>query len=148
MFADLHRIAPLRPDHLPGIALGQPGIGALHLTRGPDLLAEDAEFVADAVADRRQLQAGEGFLEAGREPPQAPVAQARFRFFGNQVLQVEAQFAAGLLGGVAQAQVHQVVFQVGTEQVFGREVGGRAHVRVGVGVGRVDPVLQQPIAHG
>ena len=145
--ADHHRIAPFRPDHFPGIAPGQPGVGALDLAFFADLLAEDAELVADAVADRRQLQAGQGFLEAGRQPPQATVAQARLRLFGNEVLQVEAQFTAGLLGGLAQAQVHQIVFQVGAKQVFSREIGGRAHVRLGVRVGRVHPVLQQPIAH-
>ena len=37
---------------------------------------------------------------------------------------------------------------MGAQQVFGREVGGRAHVRARIGVGRVHPVLQQPIAHG
>ena len=69
VFTDLHRIAPLRPDHLPGIAMGQPGIGALHLAVGGDLLAEDAEFVADAVADRWQLQRRHRLLEAGGQSP-------------------------------------------------------------------------------
>ena len=84
--ANQHRIAPFRPDHFPGVALGQPGVGAFHLAFLGDLLAEDAEFVADAVADGRQLQAGEGFLEAGRQAPEATGAQARLWLFGNQVL--------------------------------------------------------------
>ena len=72
--ADHNWVAPFRPDHFPGVALGQPGVGAFHLAFLGDLLAEDAEFVADAVADRRQLQAGQGFLEAGRQAPETTVA--------------------------------------------------------------------------
>ena len=56
--ADLHRIAPFRPDHLPGVAAGQPGVGALLLAFRADLLTEDPEFVADAIANRGELQGG------------------------------------------------------------------------------------------
>ena len=49
--------------------MGQPGIGALHLAVGSYLLAEDAEFVADAVADRWQLQRRHRLLEAGGQSP-------------------------------------------------------------------------------
>ena len=145
--ADLHRIAPLRADHLPGIALGQPGIGALLLALRSDLLAEDAELVADAVADRRQLEAGHRLLETGGQPPQAPIAQARFRLEGQQLLQLKAELPAGQLGLLADAQIHQVVVEVGTEQVFGGEVHRRAHLGLGVGLGGLHPVLQQAVAH-
>ena len=72
--ADLNRVAPFRSDHLPGIAAGQPGVGALLLPFRADLLAENAKFVADAVADGGQLQAGHRFLEAGRQATQAAIA--------------------------------------------------------------------------
>ena len=73
---------------------------------GVDALAEDPKLVADAVADRRQFQAGQRFLETGGQAPQASVAQARFRFAGDQLLQVEAEFAAGVLRLIADAEVH------------------------------------------
>ena len=146
--ADLHRITPLRSDHLPGIASGQPGIGALHLARGPDLLAEDAEFVADAIADRRQFQRGHRFLEAGRQSPQAAVTQARLGFLGQQLLQRKSQLTAGRFGLLAQTEAAQVVLQMGPEQVFRREVNSGAHVLARVGLGRVHPAGQQPVAHG
>ena len=57
--ADLHRVAPFRANHLPGVTEGEPGIGALVLPVGADALAKDAELVANAVADCGQLQAGQ-----------------------------------------------------------------------------------------
>jgi len=118
--ADLNRVAPFRSDHLPGIAAGQPGVGALLLPFWADLLAENAKFVADAVADGGQLQAGHRFLKAGRQATQAAIAQARFRLLSNQLFEREVHAAAGRFGIGPDTQVDQVVLQVGSEQVFGR----------------------------
>jgi len=145
--ADLHRIAPFRPDHLPGIAPRQPGIGAFLLAVVPDLLAEDAELVTDAVADRRQLQRGHRLLEAGGQPAEPAIAQTRLRFFRQQGLQVEIKLPAGLLGLGPDTEIDEVVLEVGSEQILRRQVHGRAHPRFGVGVGGVDPGLQQAVAH-
>ena len=51
-----HPIGDLGPADLPGVAQAQPLVRHLHLPAVPDLLVEDAEFVADAVADGRNLQ--------------------------------------------------------------------------------------------
>ena len=59
---------------LPGPAAFQPFIGDFHLAAIANQLVEDAEFVADAVAGGGNLQGGERFEIAGRQPAQAAVA--------------------------------------------------------------------------
>ena len=118
--SDPHRIAPLRPDHLPGIAACQPGIGAFHLSVAADLLPEDAELITDAVTDGRQLQGGHGFLETGRQATQAAVAESRFRLLRQQVLQRQPQLGAGGFRLLTQPQADQIVFEMGPEQIFRR----------------------------
>jgi hypothetical protein len=56
-----------------------------------DLLIENAEFVADAVPDRRTLQGGQRVEIAGREPAQAAVAQPRLLFGRKDRVEVLAQ---------------------------------------------------------
>ena len=50
---------PLGPGDFPGVAETQPLVGLLDLPAVDDLLLEDAELVADAVTDGRDLQGGE-----------------------------------------------------------------------------------------
>ena len=65
-----------------GIAVAQPLVGLLDLPAVDDLLLEDAELVADAVAQRRHFERGQRIDEAGREAAEAAVAQARLVFVG------------------------------------------------------------------
>ena len=87
---EAHRHDAIGPHHLPGVAELEPLVGALHLVAAQDLLAEDAELVADAVAHRRHVERGQGVEEAasgtraapfprGMEGPQ-PAANDRSRF--------------------------------------------------------------------
>ena len=59
LLTELHGIAPLRTDHLPGIPLRQPGVGAFTLSLWADGLPENAEFIANSIADGRQLKTGQ-----------------------------------------------------------------------------------------
>ena len=88
--AELHFHRPLRPRDLPGIAEAQPLVGLLHLPAVDDLLLEDAELVADAVADRRDLQRRQRIEEAGGEAAEAAVAEAGLVFVREQLVEVEA----------------------------------------------------------
>ena len=90
--AELHFEGDLGPRDLPWIAQPQPLVGALDLPAVANLLVEDAELVADAVADGRHLQGGERVHEARGEPPQAAVAQARLFLLIEQRVEVESQF--------------------------------------------------------
>ena len=89
--AELHLLRPLRPRDLPRIAEAQPLVGALDLPAVDDLLMKDAELVADAVAERRDLQRRQRIDETGREPAEAAVAEARLVFLLQQLVEVQAE---------------------------------------------------------
>ena len=57
MTAELYLYDCFRPEKFPGITTAQPLIGDFDLPTIFDLLVEDAEFVADAVSDRRNFKA-------------------------------------------------------------------------------------------
>ena len=59
MTAELHLVSALRAVQLPGVAQVQPLVGDLHLPAVLYLLVENAVFIADAVTDGGNLQAGE-----------------------------------------------------------------------------------------
>ena len=146
--AELHFRRPLRPAQLPGIAVAQPLVGLLDLPAIDDLLVEDAELVADAVADRRDFQCRQRVDEAGREAAETAVAEARFLFLVEQVVEVQPQFLHRLAGRVGQAEIDQVVAQMRAHQEFGREIGDGSRAALLVLVGGRDPALQQPVADG
>ena len=63
-----HLNAHFGPAYLPGIAELEPFVGIFHLPAILDPLIEDAELVADAIADGRHLEGGQGIDVAGGEP--------------------------------------------------------------------------------
>ena len=87
----LHIERDVRAHDLPGVALLQPLVGDFHLPAVADLLVEDAELVADAVADRRHLERRERIQVAGGEPAEPAVAEARLFFQREQRVEVLAE---------------------------------------------------------
>jgi hypothetical protein len=75
--AEADGIAQLRTRQLPGLAELHPVIGALDLPAAFDALGEHPVPVAQAIAKRWQALFGKGVEKAGRESPQAAVAQRR-----------------------------------------------------------------------
>jgi len=88
---DLHR--PLRPRNIPRRAEAQPLVGFFHLAAIDDFLLENAEFVADAIAHRRNLERGHRIEEAGRQPAETAVAQPGLLFLLQQFVEVQASSA-------------------------------------------------------
>jgi hypothetical protein len=126
--AHLHFKGVLGPFQRPGIAQPQPFVGRLHLPAVANLLIEDAVLVADAVADRGNIQRGQRIHEAGGQPAQPAIAQPRLFFLLDQNIQVDAQLPHRLLGFVVDAQVDQVVGQMRPGQKLRREVADHAHI--------------------
>ena len=112
----------------PGIAQAQPFVSRLHLPSVADLLVEDAIFVTNAVADGGNIEGGQRIHEAGGQAPQSAVAQAGLFFLLDEDVQVQAQLAHGLLGFAVDAEVDQVIGQVGSGEKLGREVADHAHI--------------------
>jgi hypothetical protein len=75
--AERHVIGDLRPGRLPGIAEAQPLVGDLHLPAIADHLIEDAEFIANAVADGRDLERCQRVHVAGGQAAKPTIAQGR-----------------------------------------------------------------------
>ncbi len=78
----------LGPDDLPRVGSTQPVVGVLDLPAVGDLLAEHAVLVAQAVADRGDLQRRQRVDEAGGQPAQAAVAQAGVGLLFGQLVPV------------------------------------------------------------
>src|SRR6185436_15094900 len=107
---------------LPRVAAPQPLVGDLDLPAVADLLIEDAELVAQAVADRRKIERRQRLEEARSEPSEAAVAEARLFFLIDQRVEVKAEERDGLLELVDQVQVDQMLHQERTDEELRREV--------------------------
>ncbi|MNE78779.1 hypothetical protein D3C80_1752140 [compost metagenome] len=73
----------------PRVTVFQPIIRRLHLLAIDDVLFEHAIFVADTVTPARQRQRGQRIQEAGSQPTQTAIAQARIVLFLKQFTQVQ-----------------------------------------------------------
>ena len=142
---DLH--GPFGPHQLPGIAEAQPFVGLLDLPAVDDLLVEDAEFVADAVADGRHFESRQGIDEAGRQAPEAAVAESGLLLLLQQFVEVESQFGHAFLDLVEDAEIDEIVAQMRPHQEFGGQIGHRARGLLGVRRRRADPAMQHAVAN-
>ena len=138
----------LRAANLPGIAVAQPVVGELDLPAVADGLLEDAELVADAVADGGNAERGHGVEIAGRETAEAAVAEAGFALLLDDLVEVETEFGACLADGRFEAEVEQVVEQVRPHQELGGEIADHAHIVPGVALEGLDPAGEDAVAHG
>jgi len=134
-------------DDLPGVALLQPLVGDFHLPAVADLLVEDAELVADAVADGRDFERGERIQIAGRQPTEAAVAQARLLFEREQRVEVLAERAHCFARVPLDTEVDQVVAQLRPDQELGRQVAGHLDIVRGIGLHCPHPAREHPVAH-
>ncbi len=91
--AEMHMVDDLRPLEFPGVAEAQPFVGIFALPAVRDDLAEQAEIVADAVAERGDRQRRHAFHETGREAPETAIAERRIRFAFAQIRQLNAEIA-------------------------------------------------------
>jgi hypothetical protein len=122
--APLDEVVDVGFGYLPRVSAVQPVVGLLHLPAVVDLLVEDAEFVADPVADRRTLEGGQRVEIARGEPAEAAVAQSRFLFASQDLVEVLAHRRQRGLGRPLQAEIQQVVAQLRAHQEFGGQVAG------------------------
>jgi hypothetical protein len=121
--AEADAIGALGAQDVPGIGLVEPAVGLLDLPAVGDLLAEHAVFIADAVADAGQPDAGRGVEEAGGEPPQPAVAERRTRLDRHELVEVDP--VAGQRGAafVDEPCRHQGVLEFARQQKLHRQVG-------------------------
>ena len=95
----------------PGVALVLPVVGELQLLAVHDALLEDAQLIADRVAEGGNLQGGQAVQVAGGQAAQAAVAQSRVGLHVEDVGGLEAQLLDGRPHGLDDAQVVGVLHQ-------------------------------------
>ena len=148
MPAEPDREAQLRPCQFPGIAVAQPEVGDFLLPAVVYLLVEDAELVADAVADGGYLQGCQRIEITGRQTPEPAVSQAGLLLLLEDLVEAHAQLLRRLPGFIEYAEVQDIVCQVRAEQVFRGQIADGPGTGLLVGLGGADPAIQQPVTHG
>ncbi len=77
MPAQFDHLRELRPGNLPDVAEAQPFVGYFDLPAVLDDLVENAEFVANAVAESGITQGGQRIQVAGGQPTESAVPESR-----------------------------------------------------------------------
>ena len=147
MAAEHDALAGIRRRNLPGIAVFKPLVRTLDLPAVADFLAEDAEFIAQAVADGRHPQRCHRVHVAGREAPQTAIAQPRFRLFIANRIEIEVQAAHCDPPRRGDAEIQHRVHEVWTQQKLCREITNHPNVAILVGLDGVDPVIHDPVPY-
>ena len=145
--AEVDGLRVLVPRQLPGVAELQPVVVLLDLAAAVDALLEHAEVVADAVADRGQLQRRQRIHEAGGQPPEAAVAEAGIALALQDLAQLEAVVGGERHRRLVEAHVHQAQAQAAPGEELRREVADALDVLRDVRSLRRQPAVDQPVAH-
>ncbi len=138
---DLLRVLGLGQQ--PGVAQAHPLVGQLHLPALHDLLAEDAQLIADGIAGGRDFQRGQAVQIAGSQAAQTAVAQASVRFHIEDTGGVKAQLVDGVRQLLHQAQVVGVFHEAAAHQ----ELQGHVVHHPPAGIGGALAGLHAPLGH-
>ena len=122
MAAEMDVVDHFGPLEFPGVAVAEPFVRIFLLPAMRHDLAEQAEIVADAVADRGDRQRRHALHEAGGEPAEAAIAERRVRLAFAQFVQVDAEIAERGLEHRQQAHIVERVGEQAADQEFEREV--------------------------
>src|SRR5204863_9988261 len=107
---------------LPGIAERQPILGKFHLPAVADHLAEEAVVVADAIAARRYPEARHALHQAGRETPEAAIAERGIGFGAAHAVEIDPEIAERRLDDLGHAQVFDDIGKQPADQELERQV--------------------------
>ena len=141
-------IRDLRARDFPRVAVLQPFVGDLALPAVADGLIENAELVADAVADRGHFDRRERIHVARREPAQPAIAEARLLFLREDFVEVVAEPAHRFARGFGDAEVEQIVREMRPEQELRGEIRHAPRIGAAVVFHARDAALEKPVAHG
>ena len=140
--AEMHMVDHFRPLEFPGVAEAEPFVGIFLLPALRDDLPEQAEIVANAIADGGNGQRRHALHEARRKPAQAAIAERRIRLAFAQIGQIDAEIAEG---GFEHRQQPHIVQRIG-EQTADQEL--QAEIIDPLAAGVVAPLFRsQPVVH-
>ena len=116
--AEMHVIDDFRPLEFPGVAEAQPLVRVFLLPALRDDLAEQAEIVADAVADGGDRERRHAVHEARCQPPQAAIAERGVRLAFAQIGKADPEIAERGLEHLQQPHIVQGVGEQPANQKF------------------------------
>ena len=135
-----------RAGRTPRVAVLEPGLGQLDLPAVVDLLAEQPVAVADAVAVGRHADRRHALHEAGREPPEAAVAERRVGLELGDVVEVDVEQLQRRAHRLGQPEVrHRIAHQPADQELEAEVVDPLVAARIG-GARRLHPVLDGAVA--
>ena len=143
-----HLVDHFVSGELPGIAFAQPALRQFHLLAVFDFLAEHAVFVADTIANSRQIESGDGVEDAGGKPTQAAVAQGGIVLQFLECLQVQAELFQRINTVVSKAYIEQGVIEATTDKKFQRQVVDPLRIAAVVAPLGLHPALDESFAYG
>ena len=138
--------AARRAADVPRIAGEKPIVGVLDLIAVRERLAEEPEFIVDAVADRRQVERRERIEEARGETTETAVAETHVLFLFENRFRIEPEFAHRGFRGFEQAGARKIVAQQAAHQVFDRKIVAAARLRGDMRGLRVDEAVVNQVA--
>ena len=138
-----HAVVHIRSGKLPGRALFQPRVRALHLATAFNALREHAKFVPDAVAERGQAQRCHRIKKTRSKTAQTPIAQSGVRLGGGHVFERRRAGPCCVCCIALQPQRGQCVAQRAPHQEFHRQIVHAACSGGAVGAVVGNPTLGQ-----
>ena len=146
--AKLHLIRDLRARDIPRVAVLQPFVGHLTLPAVADDLIENAELVANAVAERRHFDRRERVHVTRRQSAQSAIAEAGLFFLRKNLVEIVAEPAHRFARGFRDAEVEQIVRKMRPEQELRGEIRHASRVRSAVVFDARDRAVEEPVADG
>ena len=105
-----------------------PRVGKFDLVTVAELLFEETVFVVDAVADRGEIESGQGIEEAGGEAPETAVAECHVVFLVARFLEGMPQILQRFGHFFEHTGRDHVVDEQAPHEEFHREIVNAAHV--------------------
>ena len=132
---------------LPRITELEPLVGVLDLPAIAQLLAEDAELIAQAVANGGHAEGRHGVQVAGGQTAKATVAKTGLGLDARKLGEIDVEGLEGFFAAFGEAEVEQAVHEVRAEQELRGKVADDAYIVLAVDMDRANPVFHQQIAH-
>ena len=145
---DMDGLAVAWAHRLPGVPIPGPSVRLLHLLPINEGLAEEAEFIVDAVTNGREVQGAEGIEETSGKATQPTISETHIRLFVEDFCEVLAQFTQRRFGSVVEACVAEIIFQQTAHQILQGKVMQAAHPIAPVKGAGVGAMVEHPVTHG
>ena len=146
--AEADLVIGFAPLEFPRIAEGEPIFGVFDLPAVRDGLAEQAEIVTDAVAERRDADRRHALHEASREAPKAAVAERGIGLEFRDRIEIDGELLQRGSHRLRQAETAQRLLEQTADEEFERKVVDALAAGLKGLARRGHPAVDDAVAHG